>query len=275
MNMTISVCWNSSESDKERSRTSADRALNFENRRAEVRLVDSMSVQRYLIVNADDFGQSSGVNRGIIEACERGIVTSASLMVRWPAAAEAAAYARAHQALSVGLHVDLAEWAYKDETWFPLYEVVPTNDHDAVATEVARQLEQFRDLCGSNPTHLDSHQHVHCKEPVHAVLTQLARELRVPLRHYSAHVRYQGAFYGQSAKGEAFPAGISTDALLNILKTLPAGFTELGCHPGWAEDLESMYRAERALEVKSLCDARVRSFLADAEIELCSFHDLH
>src|SRR5207247_11145801 len=55
--------------------------------------------RRDLIVNADDFGQSAGVNRGIIEAHERGIVTSASLMVRWPAANEATAYARRHQSL--------------------------------------------------------------------------------------------------------------------------------------------------------------------------------
>jgi YdjC-like protein len=50
-----------------------------------------MTAARYLIVNADDFGQSSGVNRGIIEAHEKGILTSASLMVRWPATEEAAA----------------------------------------------------------------------------------------------------------------------------------------------------------------------------------------
>jgi predicted glycoside hydrolase/deacetylase ChbG (UPF0249 family) len=44
-----------------------------------------MGAKRYLIVNADDFGQSHSVNWGVIEAYERGIVTSASLMVRWPA----------------------------------------------------------------------------------------------------------------------------------------------------------------------------------------------
>ncbi|PYS69828.1 MAG: hypothetical protein DMF73_14065 [Acidobacteria bacterium] len=60
-----------------------------------------MIAQRYLIVNADDFGQSPGINRGVIEAHENGIVTSASLMVRWPAAAEAAQYARGHPDLSV------------------------------------------------------------------------------------------------------------------------------------------------------------------------------
>ena len=65
---------------------------------------------RYLIVNADDFGQSRGINRGITEAHEQGIVTSASLMVRWPAAPEAAAYARSHGSLSLGLHFDFGEW---------------------------------------------------------------------------------------------------------------------------------------------------------------------
>src|SRR5215211_263293 len=79
---------------------------------------------RMLVVNADDLGMSAGVNRGIFEAHERGIVTSASLMVRWPGVREAAAYAKAHPRLGVGLHLDFAEWSIRDEQWVPLYEVV-------------------------------------------------------------------------------------------------------------------------------------------------------
>src|SRR3989454_4370593 len=107
-----------------------------------------MTRNRYVIVNADDFGQSSGINRGIVTAHERGIVTSASLMVRWPAAAEAAAYARAHPRLDLGLHLDFGEWAYHDETWVPLYRVVPTEDARATAAELSSQLERFRSLVG-------------------------------------------------------------------------------------------------------------------------------
>ena len=83
---------------------------------------------KHLIVNADDFGQSSGINRGIIEAHEHGIVTSTSLMSRWPGAVEAAQYARTHPELSVGLHIDLGEWEYREGNWLAVYTVVPLDD---------------------------------------------------------------------------------------------------------------------------------------------------
>src|SRR5437763_9883092 len=122
--------------------------------------------RRYLIVTADDFGQSAGVNAGVFEAHERGIVTSASLMVRWPASGAAAAYARGHPRLSVGLHVDLAEHSYVDGEWQARYEVVATDDASAVQEEVERQLARFRDLVGRHPTHLDPDQPVHRADPV-------------------------------------------------------------------------------------------------------------
>ena len=81
---------------------------------------EKIGAERCVIVNADDFGQSPGVNRGIIEAHQHGIVTSASLMVNWPAAAEAAAYGRAHADLSLGLHFDVGEWCYRNEKWIVL-----------------------------------------------------------------------------------------------------------------------------------------------------------
>jgi predicted glycoside hydrolase/deacetylase ChbG (UPF0249 family) len=229
---------------------------------------------KYLIVNADDFGQSPGVNRGVIEAHERGIVTSASLMVRWPAAVEAAAYGREHPELSLGLHVDLGEWAYRDGSWVPVYQVVATVDRRAVAEEVERQLAAFRRLVGRDPTHLDSHQHVHREEPVRTILIELAERLGVPLRDVTPAVRYSGDFYGQSENGYPYPEGTSPEALLGLLAALPPGITELGCHPGEGSDLDSMYARERAEEVKALCDPRVRAAIAAGRIELRSFHDV-
>jgi predicted glycoside hydrolase/deacetylase ChbG (UPF0249 family) len=230
-------------------------------------------MNRFLVVNADDFGQSPGVNEGIVEAHEHGIVTSASLMVRWPAATEAAAYAREHPSLSIGLHFDLGEWAYRDGAWVRLYEVVPADDPAAVAGEAAQQLAAFHRLLGRDPTHLDSHQHVHREEPARSVLREIARDLEIPLRHETPHVHYCGDFYGQTAKGEPLSSAIGVEALLRLLEGLPPGITELGCHPGCGDSVAGMYRAEREEEVRTLCDPRVRAALAALRMELRSFAD--
>lgn len=229
---------------------------------------------RQLIVNADDFGQSAGVNRGVIEAHQHGIVTSASLMVRWPDAADAARYARLRPDLSLGLHADFAEWRCHDGTWTAVYEVVSLDDAKAVEEEVSRQLERFRALVGADPTHLDSHQHVHRSEPVRTVLQELAATLGVPLRHWTKGVAYCGDFYGQTSDGSPLHDAISVEELIRTVSELPPGVTELACHPGVDEDVDSMYGRERSLELKALCDARVRDAIAAAGIELRSFRNL-
>jgi predicted glycoside hydrolase/deacetylase ChbG (UPF0249 family) len=231
-------------------------------------------LKRLLIVNADDFGQSAGINRGIVEAHERGIVTSASLMVCWPASAAAAAHARARSSLSVGLHVDLGEWTYQRGEWKTLYARVDSTGSRAVESEVRAQLDRFRDLIGSDPTHIDSHQHVHRNEPARSILQRLAADLGVPLRDFSPVVRHCGEFYGQGAKGEPVPHLIATRSLMTRLRRLPHGVTELACHPGYADDLDSMYRDERAVELRTLCNRGIRQIIADQDISLVSFKDL-
>ena len=228
--------------------------------------------RRYLIVNADDLGRSSGINAGVYESHARGIVTSASLMVRWPDAGEAAEWARTEPRVSVGLHLDLGEWLYEDNEWGVTYEVVPLDDADAVEEEVRRQLEMFRDLTGRFPTHLDSHQHVHRAGPATFVAENIATELGVPLRDRSPLVRHCGSFYGQTSDGRPLPEVISVANLIDILSDLPPGVTELACHPG--RDGTPPYASERAREVAVLCDPRLRAFLAEERILLRSFHDV-
>ena len=233
-----------------------------------------MTHSRYLIVNADDFGRSSGVNRGIIRAHEQGIVTSASLMVRWPAAAEAAEYARIQPRLSVGLHLDLGEWVYRDSDWTVVYQEVTPDDVGAVRQEVSHQLAAFRKLMGREPSHIDSHQHVHRKEPALSAALEAAQQLNIPLRECSADVQYCGRFYGQTAEGVAYPEWISVDALISLLAELSAGITEIGCHPGEGKDLNATYLTEREGEVKTLCDPRILVALAELRIGLCSFNEV-
>ena len=228
-----------------------------------------MGRKRLLIVNADDLGLSEGVNAGIAEAHERGIVTSASLMVRQPAAEDAASYARRHPLLAVGLHIDIGQWDYESGEWKVAYQHCSPDDEAAVEAECRAQLEAFRKLLGRDPTHLDSHQHTHMEEPVASVANRLAAELEMPLR--ARGIRYEGGFYGQSDRGEPWPQGIAVEHLVELIESLPEGWTELGCHPGLGVGAESSYGHEREREVHTLCDRRVRAALEDGNVALRSF----
>jgi predicted glycoside hydrolase/deacetylase ChbG (UPF0249 family) len=233
-----------------------------------------MNKTRYLIVNADDFGQSAGINRGIVAAHQQGIVTSASLMVRWPHAREAAEYARARGDVSIGLHVDLGEWFFDRGEWKAMYKVVDLKCESAVADELAKQIESFRALLGQDPTHIDSHQHVHLQEPVKSILLAAAIKLGVPLRNCESEISYCGGFYGQTAEGDSLPNVITVTNLKSILAELSDGISELGCHPGFADDIKTMYRGQRADEVAVLCDQRIKAAIAELGIELISFAEL-
>jgi predicted glycoside hydrolase/deacetylase ChbG (UPF0249 family) len=227
----------------------------------------------YLIVNADDFGLSAGVNAGIAETYRRGIVTSASLMVRPEAATAAAELSREFPALSVGLHFDLGEWACRAGSWYAISEVVSLDDPKAVRAELRRQLNRFRELLGQDPTHLDSHQHVHLQPVVREIATEIASELDVPLRRCNSAVQYCGDFYGQTGDGRSRPEAILPERLVELVHSLPDGVTELACHPGLDADLPTMYCHERRREVEALCAAPVREAV-ERSVKLISFADL-
>ena len=67
---------------------------------------------------------------------------------------------------------------------------------------------------------------------------------------------------------------ISAHSLVKILRTLPDGITELGCHPGEGNDLDTIYGDERAQELKTLCDPQIPMIIKSMEIELRSFGNL-
>ena len=207
---------------------------------------------RRLIVNADDLGFTPGINRGILEAHERGIVTSTSLMVDRPAAAEGAEIARATPSLSVGLHAVLD---HQDEL------TVTAETCDA---ELGRQLARFEELVGARPTHLDSHHHAHRNSRIRDVFLAFAERHALPMREHT--VRHCPDYYGEPA--------IDVENLLLILGRLSDGDTELGCHPGYADGLVSRYTVERERELDALTDPRVRARLDELGIELIGWREL-
>jgi predicted glycoside hydrolase/deacetylase ChbG (UPF0249 family) len=228
--------------------------------------------ERTLIVNADDLGLCATVNDGIFAAHRDGVVTSASLMVRQAAAVAAAERSGEHPLLAIGLHLDLGQWDYVNGEWTQAYSHCDLESAAGVEVECRAQLDRFRALLGRDPTHLDSHQHVHNSEPVAAVASAIAAELGVPLR--GRQIRYEGGFYGQDGKGQPYPETIAPASLVALIRSLPAGWTEVGCHPA-AGPVPSSYDGERLTELRTLRDPSVRSAIADAGVELRSFRNFN
>lgn len=100
---------------------------------------------------------------------------------------------------------------------------------------------------------------------------KLGARLGVPVRHCDPRIRYLGDFYGQLETGEPLAELIAPESLVGLLDRLEPGVTELACHPGYADDLESTYTTERELELVALCDARVRERIERLGIELRDF----
>jgi hopanoid biosynthesis associated protein HpnK len=130
-----------------------------------------------LIVNADDFGFTSGVNRAIVEAHSRGVVTSSTLMANGSAFAEAVQLARTVPKLSVGCHVVLTDGVPVLDTAqlpsltanshfrdgmrsFAARAIAGRMDADEITTETAAQIRKLQSA-GIAVSHVDTHKHTH------------------------------------------------------------------------------------------------------------------
>ena len=220
--------------------------------------------ERLVIVNADDLGLSDEIDRGIFEAHDRGIVTSASLLVDGPHAADAVRLAKQRPDLGLGIHV-----AFDDRgRW-----LINVQDPRVVQREVTRQLDAFVRMTGAPPTHIDSHHHAHRFFNVARHFIEAGQRLGVPVRGFS-EVFFVGRFWGQPELGRTDMTKISVDYLLALLRSLGPGVSEVSCHPGHVESrADALYNREREVELRSLCDAQVRAAIAEEGIRLISFRE--
>jgi hopanoid biosynthesis associated protein HpnK len=156
-----------------------------------------------LVVNADDFGLSSGINRGIELAYREGILRSASLMPNGAAFADAVRIVRENPGLGVGIHVSLvgeqciapAEklrgFAAEDGSLPCSYVrfikefLLQKFSISEVRTEIEAQVTKVL-VTGITPTHIDSHQHLHMLPGIFEVVLAAAqangiKTIRIPL----------------------------------------------------------------------------------------------
>ncbi|HEY5975113.1 MAG TPA: hopanoid biosynthesis-associated protein HpnK [Geobacteraceae bacterium] len=145
---------------------------------------------KQLIINADDFGLSSGANKAIIKAWQEGILTSASLMVGGDGCAEAVALARENPGLQVGLHLTLVQGrAAMYHAGFPSltdpHGNFPNDPvmagmrmfflkslHRQLRSEIEGQLTRFVET-GLPLSHVDGHLNIHMHPTVFAILREL------------------------------------------------------------------------------------------------------
>lgn len=245
---------------------------------------------RRLIVNADDLGRTLGINRGILEAHCRGVVTSATMMVNYPAAAEVRALVAGSPGLGIGLHVQLTggppqlaparvpSLVGKDGQLAAKPEGLSEADPAEVLAEARAQLARFRQLMGRDPTHFDSHHHAHRVSAVFAAIVALAKETGRPVRPVEAAqlelLRREGIRTPERFCEEFFGETARLDVLLGILRELPEGTTELMCHPAVVDEelcSTSSYALPRARELEVLTSADAVEAVHASGVELVSY----
>ena len=280
---------------------------------------------RRLIVNADDFGLHAAVNRGILAAHTEGIVSSTSLMAGGAAFDDAVRIAKQCPQLGVGVHLTLVGAS----SLLPVAEVSSLLDESGdfygsyplfikrflrgkirlaeVERELAAQIDRVR-MAGIQPSHLDSHQHLHVLPGIGGIVLDLARRfsiraIRIPAEPVAfigatpatvgrlagrggltmlanlfrqqaaaAGIRTSDHFYGMLAGGQ-----LTEPAILAILRRLPPGDSELMTHPGFAdESLADAFRWDYQwdAERQALTAPAVRALLAERQIRLISFREL-
>ena len=135
-----------------------------------------------IIINADDFGLSSPVNDAVLDACERGILTSATIMANMPGFDEAVRGAKSLPKLGVGVHLNILRGSpLTDPARVPalvdrkgrfldspsglwMLNIAGYLDIEQVELELAAQVSRAIDA-GLNITHLDSEKHMHVMLP--------------------------------------------------------------------------------------------------------------
>lgn len=263
----------------------------------------SKIMAKQLIIHADDYGLTRSVSQGIIRAHRNGVVTSASVMINLAQRADIIELLE-NPSLDIGVHLNLTVgksvlpkekiphlvdkngYFHKRKT-----EKRPVNDDgvvifdDVPVEEIILEMEtQIRHFMGFDlePTHLDSHHHIHTDPKVLEAVIFSALNYNLPLRTINPEMRekvrsrgvrtndyFEGRFFGIDS--------INFQNMANILADISDGVTELMCHPGEVSDelgKISGYADERLTEFNVLINPELRALIKKEGIELISWRDL-
>jgi hopanoid biosynthesis associated protein HpnK len=271
-----------------------------------------------LIVSGDDFGLHRLINQGIIEAHQHGILTSTSIVPCGQAVEDAVALAKRNPGISVGIHLtfveetpisrpdDIPSLVNSDgrflKSWRHLLPRLLTGriNPEHLRKEAETQMSKILDM-GINPTHIDSHQHLHLHPAVWKMLVPVVQKFRIPRmrminrevmpghrgwksrtleilsRRLLPELRHHGIWSPECAAGTSLGGHITQEQVVRLLDNLPDGTTELICHPGQNdEELARQYkwRFNWENEKTALVSDVIREKISACNIQLCRFEPL-
>jgi len=248
-----------------------------------------------VIINADDFGFSAGVNEGILLAHRRGVLTSTTLATNMPSAEDALARLAEAPNLGVGIHLNVCQgpalsdlgrarladprtgqmnWTAQKLAMASLFRLGLVG---AIEAEYDAQIRWALQR-GLHPTHLDSHRHTHAFPPLFRVACRLARRHNIRFIRWWVDRLFVGRLRGtRGTWGIAHTGSISGEWLRLAAERCPQTALEIMVHPGYSRDLApevSRLTDSRDRELEALCEPAVRSAFERAGVELIHYGQL-
>lgn len=247
-----------------------------------------------VIINADDYGYSRGINLAIIDSHKLGILTSGTIMAGMPGFEDAVRLAKENPSFGVGVHLTLTcgypvlsghktivteTGAFRKQPQY--YHANNDYDTDEILREWDAQIKKVIDA-GIQPTHLDSHHHIHTLPQHQPIFLELARKYNLPVRgnfdvpeDIKTIQHFETRFDDTSLKEE--------DNLKPYLDELMEKFekydtVEIMTHPGYLDS--EVYFGSSMLEQRMLVtDFLIHSKFAKAlkenpNIELVTYRDI-
>jgi predicted glycoside hydrolase/deacetylase ChbG (UPF0249 family) len=219
---------------------------------------------KFVVFNAEDFGISPRVNKGIFEVLEDGrVVKSTSVLVNGPAASDARELNQIPNR-TVGLHLDFTgEGRGK---WKRLVEIQRWPMRIKF-DEFRRQIDKFDHLTGRLPDHIDGHHNIQIYPGFRDNVNQFANDHNIMVRSvdYPLNLGFHGRRIWQGNLGR----GITPDDAVKLLKRLPWGVTCFACHPGYVDEglifSGSRYINQRETELNTLRSPKLLDFLEESK----------
>lgn len=244
-----------------------------------------------LIINADDFGYSPGINLGIVASHENGMLTSTTMMANMPGFEHGVELAKQHPNLGIGVHLTLTcgkpllsgGTTLMENNEFrkiSFYEKEFSIDTEELYKEWEAQIKKII-AAGIQPTHLDSHHHVNRISPMKEVFVELAQKYKLPVRNnfevpktLKTVNRFFTEFDSLSQSKEIW----KEMTIQNLIQDCQEyGTVEVMCHPGYLDHIvvaSSSLLDSRVFTVKELQNPRHKEVLEKNQVQFGTYRDL-